>query len=391
MPGRKPQQVLLAIAFLAAIYSVGLLQAGIEVSFGRRPKLLDLFRKAPTAANFRSYEKELDQASWLTRHTRPAMQFLRFVALKETPEQVLPGHEPWFFYRPAVQYYVEPLPLKHLSGQVPDDLVPAITAYRDELARRHVHLLVMLAPNKAGIYPEMLAARAKSANPPVCTHTLKVSARLREAGIEMVDLYALYAQARAEKPETLCYLPADTHWSPEGMRLAAEHVARHIFDRGWLTRGAARYRLQTIVVRRQGDLLEMLDNPWIAGLYAPRDIECARVVGAEGSRPSADDPAAEVLVLGDSFLRIYQRDEPGGAGFVAHLAYQLQRPVASIIGDGGASTLVRQQLSRKPALLANKKVVIWEFVERDIRFGTEGWQDIGLPPPTTPLASPAGR
>ena len=29
--------------------------------------------------------------------------------------------------------------------------------------------------------------------------------------------------------------------------------------------------------------------------------------------------------------------------------------------------------------LAGKKVVVWEFVERDIRFGTEGWQDIPLP------------
>lgn len=383
MPERKPQQLLLAVAFLAAIYSVGLLQAGFEGSAGRRLKLLDLFRKAPTAANFRSYEKGLEQASWLTRHTRPAMQFLRFVALKETPEQVLSGRGQWFFYRPAVQYYVEPLPPKHLSGQVPDDPVPAIKAYRDELARRGIHLLVMIAPNKAGVYPEMAAARAMSANPLVYAHTLGVCARLREAGIEIVDLHALYARARAEKPETLCYLPADTHWSPQGMRLAAEQVARHILDRGWLTRGAARYRLQAVTVRRQGDLLKMLENPWTAALYPPTEVECSRVVGAEDGRPLADDPAAEVLVLGDSFLRIYQRDEPGGAGFVAHLAHELQRPVASIIGDGGASTLVRQQLSRKPALLANKKVVVWEFVERDIRFGTEGWQDVGLPPAKT--------
>jgi hypothetical protein len=29
--------------------------------------------------------------------------------------------------------------------------------------------------------------------------------------------------------------------------------------------------------------------------------------------------------------------------------------------------------------LANKKVVVWEFVERDIRFGTEGWQKTPVP------------
>jgi len=87
-----------------------------------------------------------------------------------------------------------------------------------------------------------------------------------------------------------------------------------------------------------------------------------------------------VLVLGDSFLRIYERDAPGGAGFVPHLARQLGRPVAGIINDGGASTLVRQELFRRPRLLARAKVVVWEFVERDIRLGTEGWQNVPLPP-----------
>jgi len=86
-----------------------------------------------------------------------------------------------------------------------------------------------------------------------------------------------------------------------------------------------------------------------------------------------------VLVLGDSFLRIFEQDEPGSGGFVAHLASNLGFGLSSIISDGGASTLVRQQLARKPALLKGKKVVVWEFVERDIRFGTEGWQVIPLP------------
>ena len=65
---------------------------------------------------------------------------------------------------------------------------------------------------------------------------------------------------------------------------------------------------------------------------------------------------------------------------VAHLAFHLGRPLASIINDGGASTLVRQELFRRPQLLAHTKVVVWEFVERDLRLGTEGWQIVPLPP-----------
>jgi hypothetical protein len=40
---------------------------------------------------------------------------------------------------------------------------------------------------------------------------------------------------------------------------------------------------------------------------------------------------------------------------------------------------VRQELARRPQLLNGKTVVIWEFVERDIRFGTEGWKAVPLP------------
>jgi hypothetical protein len=54
-------------------------------------------------------------------------------------------------------------------------------------------------------------------------------------------------------------------------------------------------------------------------------------------------------------------------------------PLASIVNDGGASTLVRHELSRHWQLLEGKKLVIWEFVERDIRFGTEGWKYVPLP------------
>ena len=83
--------------------------------------------------------------------------------------------------------------------------------------------------------------------------------------------------------------------------------------------------------------------------------------------------------MGDSFARIYQTDEPGSAGLAAHLAHQLAMPLTTIVNDGGASTLVRQQLVRQSELLEGKKLVIWEFVERDLRFGLEGWQEVTLP------------
>ena len=51
----------------------------------------------------------------------------------------------------------------------------------------------------------------------------------------------------------------------------------------------------------------------------------------------------------------------------------------AIVSDGGASTDVRRKLSTNPEILEGKKVVVWEFVERDIALGSQGWEDVPLP------------
>jgi hypothetical protein len=107
-------------------------------------------------------------------------------------------------------------------------------------------------------------------------------------------------------------------------------------------------------------------------------VRCLQVVRADGAIYK-DEPETGVLVLGDSFTRIYQQDEPTSAGFIAHLAKELQQPLMGLVNDGGGATLVRQELHARPAFLKDKKVVVWEFVERDIGLGIEGWKIVPLP------------
>ena len=145
------------------------------------------------------------------------------------------------------------------------------------------------------------------------------------------------------------------------------------------------------MIRRQGDVLKMLQSEALTASFEPTAVECERVILSTSGEPYADDPDSPVLVLGDSFLRIYEQDEPGSAGFVAHLARELGRPIASIVNDGGASTRVRRQLARKPEWLKNKRLVIWEFAERDSRFGQQGWQNVTLPGASRPTSSSATK
>jgi hypothetical protein len=197
--------------------------------------------------------------------------------------------------------------------------------------------------------------------------------------VELVDLFSAFqhAEQRASESPKL-YLAQDTHWSPAGVEQAAQVVAKRLIEKGWVRRGEVTYDRQPATVRRVGDLLEMLRSPAIERTYGREIVECARIVERNSRRVYENDPQSPVLVLGDSFSRVYEQDEPGQAGWIAHLAARLQQPLAAIVNDGGAATLVRQQLVRQLHLLEGKKVVIWEFVERDIRQAVDGWQLIDL-------------
>jgi len=366
---------------MLVLLSVGVVQLAVELSEGHGIQLAELFRQLPTKDNLRMFENDLEKSCRLAEKLRPSVQYVQFLLLGEMGDKSLMGRSGWFFYKPAVEYLIEPLPAD--SGYGRADVLSTIISFRDQLAQLGIKLLVVPAPNKASIYPEMLTRRAEGSQLPVNPKTIDILSKLRESGVEIVDLFSLFAEARkslSPGDNTRYYLAQDSHWSPDGMRLAAQAVAKKILDLGWAEKGRVKYSLKPTTTERYGDVLKMMRMPQIESKIEPETLNCAQVEISDTGQPFQDDPNSQVLVIGDSFLRIYSRDEPGSGGFVEHLACELGFPLTSIVNDGGASTLVRQELSRKPALLRNKKLVIWEFVERDIRFGTEGWQQVKLPP-----------
>ena len=371
--------IIVAAVFLAVIMAPGLIQTVSELRDGERPRALDIFLQPPTARNLHAYEQSLEETSLVVKQLRPWMQYLQWRFLADAGEQVVVGRHGWLFYRPSVRYAIE----RQTGAPESDsaDPLPAIRSFRDQLQARGIRLLVVPVPNKESVYPEMLAKRAEDAGVVVCEQTRRLLGRLNQYGIEHVDLFEVFRRARQaegrSEPSRL-YLAQDSHWSPEGARVAAGAVARRVLDGGSVNRGDHAYVERSVTVRRHGDLVEMLQVPQIERALEPESLACLQVVQSDTGTPYRDRPESEVLILGDSFLRIYEQDEPGAAGFIAHLARELGQPLTSIVNDGGASTLVRQELARRPTLLLNKRLVIWEFAERDIRYGTEGWQIVPL-------------
>ena len=376
----RSYELFLAGAFLIVIFVVPVTQAVIELYQGALPQAMDVFFESPTEEHLRDYESDMEESSWIATRVRPQLRQFHFSAFHDPGSKVTKGRAGWLFYRPGVDYLIQSGLADRPQDTGPDAAVRAIVHFRDQLAGRGIQLLVVPVPGKASIYPDELTSRADRTS--LSSRTLKVLAALQAAAVETVDLFEAFRRSRGSgaEPTQALYLTRDTHWSPNGVRAASETIARRIRQLGWLEPGTVSYARQEVWIERDGDIVRMMQLPDGQQRFAPEQVRCEQVVLTGNSTPYEDDPNSPVLFLGDSFARIYQTDQPGAAGVIAHLAHELKMPLASIVNDGGASTLVRQELGRHVELLDGKRLVVWQFVERDIRFGTEGWKEVRISP-----------
>ncbi|WP_407443944.1 alginate O-acetyltransferase AlgX-related protein [Fibrobacter sp.] len=341
---------------------------------------------------------------------------------------------PWLYYRQDVEFLVQPSPLDVRSAKL-DNPIQGIAKFRDQLKAKNVELLVVVVPGKPSIYPERLTGGEASATP-VFGHGKRILDSLTALGFHTVNLYDPLWAAKAEDAKLgALYLNDDTHWTPRGAELAAEVIAGKVMKmqadsavslslKSKYANPAIEYMVADSVADRMGDIGEMsglnkfnvFKVQQVTGHVVSQRSILERIDMAQSSADCFDSVCAkynvtgdscnrfgwkmgceeddtlfydttysvfkddfkksEILILGDSFSRIYQTDAPVNAGWIAHLAKNLDLPVSSIVSDGGASTLVREKLARKANVLKGKKLLIWEFVERDLRFGAEGWKNV---------------
>ena len=336
-----------------------------------------------TSRYLRAFEKKVEDENALVLKFRPQYQLAVWGLFRDPGEKVVLGADcsgegcsgrpgRWLFYRQDVEFLVQPSPLDVRSAKL-DNPVQAILRFRDQLKAKNVELLVVVTPGKPSIYPERLTGHDVAG---LRSHGKMVLDSLSKLGLNTVDLYSPLLKAKAEDASLgPLYLDDDTHWTPRGAELAAAVVANKVkamAEAGLveIDSGEVNYEVLDSLADRMGDIGEM------SGLNKFDVFKAQQVVGHVVTPFKDDFRKAKILILGDSFSRIYQTDAPVNAGWIAHFARNMNLPVASIVSDGGASTLVREKLARKAGVLKGKKLLIWEFVERDLRFGAEGWKDV---------------
>jgi len=353
------------------------------------------------AKYLRPYEKEMENSSIFEINIRPVMFFVKFALFGDLGEKGVAGNNSWFFYKPDVDFVVRPSVIDKRSIIVDpndqvmtDNPVTAITNFKKQLSAMGIDLIVVLMPAKPSIYPDVLNASIKPDMSGKIGTTMGIIELLRDQGVDAIDLFSAFAQERANDAAAgdSMYLSKDTHWRARGVRTAAHVIAERIRQMPWFTEGTTEYVLDSVDIDRVGDVGVMSALPafkihQLSLSFATEKTKCYQVFqlfrdpsGNVTQRVLYKDDfkTARVLLIGDSYSRIYQTDEPRSAGWISHIAYELKQPIASLVSDGGASTLVRQSLARRVNLLKGKKVVVWEIVERDLRYGAEGWKDVPL-------------
>ena len=346
----------------------------------------------------RMFEKDIEESSVIENSIRPAFQYLRFRLSGDYGDKVIPGRNGWLFYKNDVEYlHMKPVANVNensCNNETEDNPLSVIIDFKNQLEEYGTDLLVVIIPNKPAIYPDLITHGLTEKEIRSISHTLEFIEKLRENGVNVVNLFdPLYDERKKDSVYgDSIYLQKDTHWKTRAITRAARVTAEAVREFDWYhdQHEKREYILDSVYVDREGDIEKMTQltefkmvNPG----FKPEKTLCYQVFSVQrdssgeiGSKQLYRDEYSKsrVLVLGDSFSRIFQTDSPRGAGWISHIAYELSEPVASIVNDGGASTIVRQTLSRKLNLLKGKKLVIWEFVERDLRFGVQGWKHVSI-------------
>jgi len=361
--------------FLLLLCGVPIAQAAWELARGGHVQALDIFGRV-NAERLRTFEDDLRAASFLHRSVTPHYQLALSRLFRRGNEKVTFGRDGWLYYAEDLDLVTGPT--IEVEGPGPLD---AIADFRDQLAERGVELLFVPVPAKTMVVPDrqswITAGLDSVANP----GTRAFFTALAQRGVRTVDLASILAELRSSDEEP--YLARDTHWTPRAMELAAARTAlaaQPILGLDLIE--AVEWTATPVAVRGAGDIADMLRLPAGTALFDEMELTVHRVTDAASGMAFEPDESAEVLLLGDSFTRVFSDGALGfgeSAGFGEHLARELGARLDVIAISGGSARAVREAVARRANGLSGKRLVVWQISMRDLVGEPEQWARVALP------------
>ncbi len=295
--------------------------------------------------SIKSYEDTLEDTSALRAEVLEPAQKVLLNYFRTGNEKVILGKDNYLFYSETFNYVVNPgfmqpeqLKKRAAKGVQPNPVL-AISHFAQALNERNIRLIVLPIPVEA-VVVEVVDISEDLKN-------------LRDSGIEP-------------------FLKTDTHWTPAGMKVASQKIAKLLSPEDDL----ASSEPNITYAIAHGDLANMLN------LSDPRQVfrtekSLLEQFDIQSNRDS------RILLLGDSFTNIFSLEALNWgvrAGFAEHLMANLGEPIDVIArNDSGAYStrqLLANELKKGRDRLAGKEVVIWEFVAHQLTSGD--WKIIDM-------------
>ena len=328
--------------------------------------------KGEIKQSIKAYETAIEDTSLLRKWLLPPIQRLMTKTLRFGNEKVIIGKDGWLFYSGDYEYLINPgflrpevLRQRELKGDQPDPR-KAIRDFHRQLKARGIRLIIVPVPNKPMICPEALGGKAVPLQNPSFS---EFKQDMEADGITVIDLTSDYAELRRSGVEP--FLKTDTHWTTEGMKLAARRIAATIMEHP-----QEPHPVRTAGITGLGDIAAMLKLTDARRFFPAETVQVA-------DYDVRFDCGSDILLLGDSFANIYSSPALnwGEHGGLAETLGAIRgTPVDAIIrNDAGAFAprlLLANELKRGRDRLAGKKVVIWEFAIRELANGD--WKMIEL-------------
>ncbi|MEI6033110.1 MAG: hypothetical protein WCS65_02365 [Verrucomicrobiae bacterium] len=273
----------------------------------------------------------------------------------------VPGLDGWYFLEKELRHLIAPKFWGDGVAAVPGDPLPAILDFKEQLDRAGVDLLLVPVPAKSVICPDKLPWPPQTGG--MDREFYKV---LESHGVKVLDLTDTFLASKGN-----VYCRQDSHWSPEGIELAAKEIAGRIRDLPWV-KGRPKIPMES-------EVLPLTITGDLAPPGAAPETFPARFVRPAGSKqpipPSKESP---LILLGDSHNLIFHAGgdmHAEGAGLPDLLALELGFPVDVVAVRGSGATPARRNLARRKDNLTGRRLVVWCFSSREFTEG-QGWSKV---------------
>lgn len=335
---RQTADLGIALGFVLSLLTVGVFSHTRIGSFTPEGSILSGQKQS-------RYEDEFSDANPIRQHAVNFWGALKYGIFGQAAAGAIVGADGWLFT--SEEFQISPKFDQNLQSSLGEMIrVNAL------LKRRNVQLLIVLVPDKSGIYSEKLSSQRPI---PVQSRYDTLTAGLHVNNVGFVDARAVLIAAKAIGDS---FMPGDTHWSPLGAAAVAQAVA-DAADKSELSANAVHIVLSE-EKPFEGDLHRYVPTGIAKRLIGPRTSQLQTFeTTVEAHTGLFGEAVIDVVLIGTSYSAQHQWH------FDGFLKAALGTDVLNLAKQGLGPFVPMQQYLESESLANNPpKLVVWEIPER---------------------------